>query len=173
MRRALRLVIRLGPSRWSSSPPLATLRGLLQQRGMSGGAVKKIGVPTVVSSNFQGIELSEARFHEVSEQTLESIMNLLAPLESELDDDVDISYSQGVLNMNLGKHGFWVINKQTPNRQLWWSSPLSGPRRYEFHDTGGGGRIEEWKGTADQKDMLGLLISEILTVTGVNLLERS
>ena len=25
-----------------------------------------------------------------------------------------------------------MINKQTPNRQLWWSSPLSGPRRYEL-----------------------------------------
>jgi len=139
---------------------------------LSGGAVKKIHVPTVVSSNMQGVALSEARFHEVSEHTLESIMSLLAPLESELDDDVDISYSQGVLNMNLGKHGFWVINKQTPNRQLWWSSPLSGPRRYEFHDAGGGGCIEEWKGTADQKDMLGLLTAEILQVTGIDLLKK-
>jgi frataxin len=25
-----------------------------------------------------------------------------------------------------------VINKQTPNEQLWWSSPISGPRRYEY-----------------------------------------
>ena len=134
--------------------------------------MKKIHVPTVVSSNMQGVALSEARFHEVSEHTLESIMSLLAPLESELDDDVDISYSQGVLNMNLGKHGFWVINKQTPNRQLWWSSPISGPRRYEFHVAGGGGRIEEWKGTADQKDMLGLLTAEILQVTGIDLLKK-
>jgi len=35
------------------------------------------------------------------------------------------------LNINLGKHGFWVINKQAPNQQIWWSSPISGPRRYE------------------------------------------
>lgn len=36
-----------------------------------------------------------------------------------------------MLNVNLGKHGFWVINKQAPNQQIWWSSPISGPRRYE------------------------------------------
>jgi len=36
---------------------------------------------------------------------------------------VDITYSQGVLNIKLGDAGTWVINKQTPNRQLWWSSP--------------------------------------------------
>ena len=38
---------------------------------------------------------------------------------------------QGVLNINLGKLGFWVLNKQSPNKQIWWSSPISGPRRYE------------------------------------------
>ena len=36
--------------------------------------------------------------------------------------------------MKLPPHGTWVINKQTPNRQLWWSSPVSGPRRYEWNE---------------------------------------
>jgi frataxin len=53
------------------------------------------------------------------------------PIENTIDD-ADISYSQGVLNINLGALGVWVINKQTPNRQIWWSSPISGPRRYEY-----------------------------------------
>ena len=30
----------------------------------------------------------------------------------------------GVLTVALGTHGTYVINKQSPNRQLWWSSPL-------------------------------------------------
>lgn len=31
---------------------------------------------------------------------------------------------QGVLTVKLGKHGTYVINKQTPNRQMWMSSPV-------------------------------------------------
>ena len=37
--------------------------------------------------------------------------------------------SQGVLTLNLGSHGTYVINKQAPNKQIWMSSPLSGPVR--------------------------------------------
>jgi frataxin-like iron-binding protein CyaY len=36
---------------------------------------------------------------------------------------------QGVLNISLtSKNVSWVINKQTPNRQLWWSSPIRSAR---------------------------------------------
>ena len=36
---------------------------------------------------------------------------------------------QGVLTLNLGSHGTYVINKQAPNKQIWVSSPVSGPVR--------------------------------------------
>jgi frataxin len=39
---------------------------------------------------------------------------------------------QGVLTVKLGSHGTYVINKQTPNRQIWMSSPVSGPFRYDY-----------------------------------------
>lgn len=39
---------------------------------------------------------------------------------------------QGVLTLRLGDLGTYVINKQTPNRQIWMSSPLSGPVRYDW-----------------------------------------
>lgn len=33
----------------------------------------------------------------------------------------------------LGKpFGTYVINRQTPNLQIWLSSPTSGPKRYDF-----------------------------------------
>ena len=36
-----------------------------------------------------------------------------------------LSLQSGVLNISMtSKDISWVINKQTPNRQLWWSSPL-------------------------------------------------
>lgn len=35
--------------------------------------------------------------------------------------------------MNFGRsHGTYVINRQSPNRQVWLSSPTSGPKRYDF-----------------------------------------
>jgi len=72
---------------------------------------------------------SEAEFHQIADKTLETIENAL---EEQAEEDVEIQYASGVLAIRLGDHGIWVINKQTPNRQLWWSSPISGPKRYEY-----------------------------------------
>lgn len=43
----------------------------------------------------------------------------------------DLEYGQGVLTLKLGEKGTYVINKQGPNQQLWLSSPVSGPVRYD------------------------------------------
>ena len=40
-----------------------------------------------------------------------------------------------MLTVKLGdRYGTYVINRQTPNRQIWLSSPVSGPKRYDFID---------------------------------------
>lgn len=42
----------------------------------------------------------------------------------------------GVLTIQLGEpYGTYVINRQTPNKQIWLSSPISGPKRYDFDGT--------------------------------------
>ena len=39
----------------------------------------------------------------------------------------------GVLTISLGSsYGTYVINRQTPNKQIWLSSPISGPKRYDL-----------------------------------------
>lgn len=38
----------------------------------------------------------------------------------------------GVLTLQLGSFGTYVINKQSPNKQIWLSSPVSGPKRFDF-----------------------------------------
>lgn len=43
-----------------------------------------------------------------------------------------IHMQDGVLTVNLGQHGTYVLNKQGPNRQIWSSSPVSGPVRYDW-----------------------------------------
>lgn len=55
----------------------------------------------------------------------------------------------GVLTLAFPPHGTYVLNKQPPNKQIWLSSPVSGPKRYDWvvGKTGGGeapeGGLEE------------------------------
>ena len=91
-------------------------------------------------------------YHQVADRTLESIQDAIdnffesmPPQKAQqLDRDsaagtssageFEVSYSSGVLTIVMPPHGTWVLNKQTPNQQIWWSSPLSGPRRYEYEN---------------------------------------
>lgn len=82
----------------------------------------------------EGEELSEKDYHRLADLTLGEIMVKLEALIEETPGlaDSDLEYSQGVLTLNLGSHGTYVINKQGPNKQIWMSSPVSGPVRYDF-----------------------------------------
>lgn len=82
---------------------------------------------------------NESKFHTVADDTLEDIQDAVEyALEERYDDEngddeqFEVVYADGVLTMTFPPHGTWVLNKQTPNRQIWWSSPISGPRRYEY-----------------------------------------
>ncbi|EDW63064.2 frataxin homolog, mitochondrial [Drosophila virilis] len=45
----------------------------------------------------------------------------------------DVVYGDGVLSVNLGPvNGMYVINRQKPNKQIWLSSPVSGPKRFDY-----------------------------------------
>lgn len=38
----------------------------------------------------------------------------------------------GVMSLTINDLGTYVINKQPPNKQIWLSSPISGPKRYDW-----------------------------------------
>jgi frataxin len=67
----------------------------------------------------------------------------------------------GVLTIVFPPHGTYVINKQPPNRQIWLSSPVSGPKRYDYvclnEDKGRG----DWVYLRDGSTMSGLLREEM------------
>ncbi|WFD28551.1 ferroxidase [Malassezia nana] len=54
--------------------------------------------------------------------------------------DWDVEYAvrdvcspqSGVLNLRLGSYGTYVLNKQPPTKQIWLSSPSSGPKRFDY-----------------------------------------
>ncbi|XP_010422488.1 PREDICTED: frataxin, mitochondrial [Camelina sativa] len=77
--------------------------------------------------------LQEDEFHKLANFT---INDLLAKIEDYGDDvqidGFDIDYGNEVLTLKLGSLGTYVLNKQTPNRQIWMSSPVSGPSRFDW-----------------------------------------
>ncbi|KAL5003915.1 hypothetical protein ScPMuIL_017371 [Solemya velum] len=81
--------------------------------------------------------LTENEFEKIVEDTLDSLAELFEALPElgECDKDYDVEFGNGVLTVRVSPSwGTYVINKQTPNKQIWLSSPLSGPKRYDFED---------------------------------------
>lgn len=85
---------------------------------------------------------------------------LLEQLEGLLDelgnDDMEVDYHGGVLTLNLGLHGTYVINKQPPNQQIWLSSPISGPKRYDYVPTS-----DDWRYSRDGQELGALMECEL------------
>lgn len=75
-------------------------------------------------------ELSTNEFHNLSGEYLETLFDYLELL-GETHTNIDVEYSQGVLSLDLPPNGSYVINKQPPNKQIWLSSPVSGPDRFD------------------------------------------
>ncbi|GAA5989975.1 hypothetical protein JCM5350_002353 [Sporobolomyces pararoseus] len=111
--------------------------------------------------------LSDQDYAKISEATMDSLTEYLeSHLEAlpHLDPaSIDIEYSRsqcgksGVLTLKLGEEkGTYVINKQPPNKQIWLSSPLSGPKRYDFDP-----KEKVWFYARDGSTMNGLLNEEL------------
>ncbi|KAF9878778.1 frataxin [Colletotrichum karsti] len=77
------------------------------------------------------VELSDAEYHELADQYLETVVTKLEDLQ-DAREGVDVEYAAGVLSVTFPDAGTYVINKQPPNKQIWLSSPISGPKRYDW-----------------------------------------
>mmetsp|Transcript_30796 Transcript_30796/g.37588 ORF Transcript_30796/g.37588 Transcript_30796/m.37588 type:complete len:197 (+) Transcript_30796:75-665(+) len=106
---------------------------------------------------------TEASFHTTADTTLNTIQDTLEDAfeASPNAPDGDVNVASGVLTLTVGDKT-WVINKQTPNRQIWWSSPVSGPRRYEF-DEGRGVWVFTRDTAAAEGDCVGTTLGEVLS----------
>ncbi|CAD5116897.1 DgyrCDS5740 [Dimorphilus gyrociliatus] len=106
-------------------------------------------------------QLSDLKYGKVSDVTLDSLAEAFELLDFQSNEfpEYDVEYANGVLTVKFGHaHGTYVINKQSPNKQIWLSSPLSGPKRYDFLDN-------RWIYKHDSSclhDLLSKEISEIL-----------
>ena len=102
-------------------------------------------------------------FESITDTFLESLEEKLEILE-ESEALQDIHYSQGVLTIDMGIEGIWVINKQSPNKQLWLSSPKSGPVRFHLNAIDG-----KWRSTKCEGDLISMLNRELSSAANIRI----
>ena len=68
-----------------------------------------------------------------------------------------------MLTLTFPPAGTYVLNKQPPNKQIWLSSPVSGPKRYDWvkADDGAGETLGDWVYLRDGSTLSGLLAEEV------------
>jgi len=120
-------------------------------------------------------QISDAEYHEIADQYLDSVVLKLEEMSESNSEGLEVEFSAGVLTVTHPNSGTYVINKQPPNKQIWLSSPVSGPKRFDWvvsgagqhekegsaidaGDDGAGGR---WVYLRDGSELTGLLKKEL------------
>ncbi|KAJ6574872.1 hypothetical protein B0H19DRAFT_616889 [Mycena capillaripes] len=118
-------------------------------------------------------ELPTERYNMLSDSTMDNLLHALENLVDNLGNPAyEVEYHSGVLTLQLGEKGTYVINKQPPNKQIWLSSPFrccfllsssnilirneSGPKRYDYHEGG-----DAWVYSRDGQSLTDLLNREL------------
>mmetsp|Transcript_14142 Transcript_14142/g.23696 ORF Transcript_14142/g.23696 Transcript_14142/m.23696 type:complete len:190 (+) Transcript_14142:3-572(+) len=118
-----------------------------------------VAMSAPVGSRHFSFTVSEEDYPELVDEVMEI-------LEESLDDDAlpfdDVNFSSGVMSIVTRDHGVWIINKHSASRQIWLSSPKSGPNKFEYSP-------EQGKWISEREDrtrMHDLLVSEISDILG-------
>lgn len=70
-----------------------------------------------------------------ADKVLNAIMIRLESPDIDYKYENDLDFSGDVLNFKTHK-GTWVLNKHNVTKQIWLSSPISGPSKYNYHPKG-------------------------------------
>ncbi|KAK0524477.1 Mitochondrial matrix iron chaperone [Tilletia horrida] len=142
------------PARIAASSRPLQAASLAQRHASSSAAPRETATAQSASLSAEAYEVKASHTLEALTDSLEQLVEriqdgALCPRSPEAvePEDWDVEYSSGVLNLRLGaSHGTYVINKQPPNRQIWLSSPSSGPKRFDYvhAETGGEGEGDRW-----------------------------
>ncbi|KKZ61772.1 hypothetical protein EMCG_03720 [[Emmonsia] crescens] len=90
--------------------------------------------------------LTEEQYRIYAEDYFNMLLTKVEQLQ-ENGSDVEAEYSAGVINITVPEVGVYVLNKQPPNKQIWLSSPVSGPKRYDWVVQGD--HMDEKEGTRE------------------------
>lgn len=75
--------------------------------------------------------ISDSQYCQIADNYLEDLSDSLEEL-GESYPQIDVELTQGVMSLTVAPGKTYVINKQPPNKQIWLSSPISGPKRYDL-----------------------------------------
>lgn len=110
--------------------------------------------------------IEDEEYHERADEYLDEVVARVEEL-AESRDDVDVEYAvrslfpplkpilcsdleqAGVLSVTFPPQGTYVINKQPPNKQIWLSSPITGPKRFDWVVAGEGQHTKQESGTGE------------------------
>ncbi|PIN04315.1 Mitochondrial matrix protein frataxin, involved in Fe/S protein biosynthesis [Handroanthus impetiginosus] len=106
--------------------------------------------------------LQEDEYHRLANSIIHHLLEKLEEYGDSVEiDGYDVDYGNEVLTLKLGSLGTYVINKQTPNRQIWMSSPVSGPSRFDWdHDA------QAWIYRRTKGNLIKVLESELEKLCG-------
>lgn len=99
-------------------------------------------------------KVTDREFGQIANEYLETLCEDVEDLQGDFPQ-IDIELTQGVMTLTVAPGKTYVINKQPPNKQIWLSSPISGPKRYNLI----GGR---WITLRDNTALTDLLQAELL-----------
>ncbi|KCZ77122.1 iron donor protein CyaY [Anncaliia algerae PRA109] len=74
--------------------------------------------------------MEKCNFNDSIKETLIKLYEKL--FKSPFTSDIDLN--NNVLTWKVANIGDYVFNKQSPTKQLWISSPISGPIKFDFVD---------------------------------------
>ncbi|XP_078671543.1 frataxin, mitochondrial-like [Branchiostoma floridae x Branchiostoma belcheri] len=112
-------------------------------------------------------EIALNEYHRIADDTLDGLAEYLEDLGDQdcCPPEYDVQFSSDVLTLRLGGNlGTYVINKQTPNKQIWLSSPTSGPKRYDYFDERCG-----WVYRHDNNSLHSLLQEELSAALNIDI----
>ncbi|KAH6795974.1 hypothetical protein C2S51_036960 [Perilla frutescens var. frutescens] len=101
--------------------------------------------------------MQEDEYHKLANSTISELLEKLEEYGDSVDiDGYDVDYGNEVLTLKLGDLGTYVINKQSPNRQIWMSSPVSGPSRFDWDQN-----AEAWIYRRTKQNLIKVLETEL------------
>ena len=100
--------------------------------------------------------MDETFFHKISDPILSQLLEFAEELENSYD--VEPNLESGVLSIVMPDGREYIINKHTPSRQIWVSSPYTGAGYFEFKE---GKWLPKRADAAQGKDLFEFIKDEI------------
>ncbi|KAG4259377.1 hypothetical protein LB506_004131 [Fusarium annulatum] len=139
------LSIRCALSQKCFSTTISDKRGIMPD---TENPAKPLNEAEEIHQNAVVADITEQQYHDLADEYLDNVVGKFEELQDQRED-IDVDFSAGVLSISWPDKGTYIINKQPPNKQIWLSSPISGPKRYDWCLFGEGQNEKEGTAVGD------------------------